>query len=433
MSTKRAAIYSHRRSRQRGAALMVMLVIIIIGAVTFFVASLNSSALQISRDKVTANALAKAKEALIGRAIADLTSPGSLPCPDNNDDGSADLFSGHKCPYYVGRLPWKTLGLPDLRDGAGERLWYALSPNFRDYVSVVPINSDTQGTLTISGTSAASNVIAIVFASDSALSNQSRSSSNTAACTTTGTPIFESLCATNYLEGSNANLNTSASINLGYQTAASSSTFNDQMIYITHDQLFSSVEIRIAREAKKCLDDYASSYANKYPWAAPVTDSTYTGTYSTYFGRIPATPNIDTSSGSLTTDATMSNSWSAVSSCTTLLGSSYWANWEPLVFYQVADGYRPGGSVSCGSCLSISGSGNTSAGSGMYRAAVLVARQALATQTRSFISNATYLEGINPHATTPSTSFETYSSSDVTNYSTVNDLVLCLDGKVNCL
>jgi hypothetical protein len=27
----------------------------------------------------------------------------------------------------LGRLPWKTLGLPDLRDGDGERLWYAVS------------------------------------------------------------------------------------------------------------------------------------------------------------------------------------------------------------------------------------------------------------------------------------------------------------------
>ena len=30
-------------------------------------------------------------------------------------------------PSASGRLPWKTLGLPDLRDGHGERLWYAVS------------------------------------------------------------------------------------------------------------------------------------------------------------------------------------------------------------------------------------------------------------------------------------------------------------------
>ena len=30
-----------------------------------------------------------------------------------------------------GRLPWKTLAIPDLRDGAGERLWYAVSVRFK--------------------------------------------------------------------------------------------------------------------------------------------------------------------------------------------------------------------------------------------------------------------------------------------------------------
>jgi hypothetical protein len=31
----------------------------------------------------------------------------------------------------LGRLPWKTLGLPDLRDGHGERLWYAVSTKYK--------------------------------------------------------------------------------------------------------------------------------------------------------------------------------------------------------------------------------------------------------------------------------------------------------------
>ena len=31
------------------------------------------------------------KEALIGRAAADINRPGSLPCPDVNDDGIAEL------------------------------------------------------------------------------------------------------------------------------------------------------------------------------------------------------------------------------------------------------------------------------------------------------------------------------------------------------
>ena len=293
MSAKRTTIFKHDPGRQHGAALMVMLVILIVGAAAILVSTLTSSSLQIARDKTTADALAQAKDALIGRAVADLTSPGSLPCPDIDDSGIAQSTvtpTPGSCPSYIGRLPWKTLGLPDLRDGSGERLWYALSPNFRDYVTLNPINSDTQGSLTISGSSTANNVIAIVFSPGSTLSGQSRSTAQSAACTTTGSTVAASLCATNYLEGSNANLSTAASPNTAYQTGAASSTFNDQLITITHDQLFASVETRIAREAKICLDNYAASSNSRYPWAADDYDTTYTGNFNTYFGRIPVIP-----------------------------------------------------------------------------------------------------------------------------------------------
>ena len=49
---------------------------------------------------------------------------GDLPCPDRDDDGDADAVPGcDTAALALGRLPWKTLGLPDLRDGDGERLW----------------------------------------------------------------------------------------------------------------------------------------------------------------------------------------------------------------------------------------------------------------------------------------------------------------------
>src|SRR3990167_7392655 len=74
-------------TKQRGAALLIMLVVMIIGAITIFVSSLNSSALKIERDKATAAALAQAKDALVGYAITygDTHAGqvhGYLPCPD---------------------------------------------------------------------------------------------------------------------------------------------------------------------------------------------------------------------------------------------------------------------------------------------------------------------------------------------------------------
>jgi len=69
---------------------MVMLVIIVTGVATFLVSSLNSSGLQITRDLKTTKALLQAKDALIGRATTDNNYPGSLPCPDTDNDGRED-------------------------------------------------------------------------------------------------------------------------------------------------------------------------------------------------------------------------------------------------------------------------------------------------------------------------------------------------------
>ena len=167
--------------RQRGAVFIVMLVFLIMGGVTFLVSSLNSSAVQISRDEITSKALAQAKEALISRAVADSNHPGSLPCPDTNDDGSSE--GGTTCTMgHIGRLPWKTLGLPDLRDGSGERLWYVLSPNFHDDPVNTRINSDTKGTLQVYDNSGitliTSDAVAIVFAPGNLVGTQQRDTAN---------------------------------------------------------------------------------------------------------------------------------------------------------------------------------------------------------------------------------------------------------------
>ena len=547
-------------SKQRGVALMVMLVIMVVGAATFLVSSLASSAIKIERDKTTANALAQAKEALIGYAIRDTNHPGSLPCPDVNDDGKLTIatpppypdFNGGSCTSLIGRLPWITLGLPELRDGAGEHLWYAVSKPFAA-VGNPSINSETQGTLSISGTNPSSQVIAIVFAPGQVLNGTSRSASVTATCSSLkdSPTVAQSWCATNYLEGSNATLNYSSSLNLNYQSADTSSTFNDRMIFITHKDLMPLVEKRIAREVKGCLDGYAAAPANAgtYPWAAPVNDTTYTGTTDTLFGRLPksntysptvqqlldglaalqaalnnysAKPSSTTAITALQTAGTTLKTYAlaqtpttaapldqaslnqaanagdyalsphtpspgatpdtqfvtslqsqinqaytffaspqhgnvtpgwALSSCTIFSSSnSYWDDWKNLVFYQIADGYKPGvSSPSCGAspntCLSIAGSGNTVAGSGTYRAAVIVAGRKLGSQMRDnpaanppddYLANTTSENSSDPsfvtnahNNTALTTTFITYKLSDP-NYPMVNDLVLCLDGRNNC-
>lgn len=294
MPTGQIANFKQGPGSQRGAALMVMLVILVVSVAAILVNSLTATALKNSRKAQTAAALAQAKEALIAYAVSDANRPGELPCPDFNNDGPITLsedYSGSNClgqgQVSVGWLPWKSLGLPDLRDGNGDRLWYAVTNPFHANGTSI-LNSDTPTTLStqmltvVDGTvTLASGVIAIVFSPGTPLSGQTRSASDNNATN----------ARMNYLEGDNANLNTT------FQTA-NSTTVNDSLLTISAQDLFPPVERRIAREAKACLDSYAAASAGKYPWAAPVGDATsspgingdYTGVYQQYFGRIAVTP-----------------------------------------------------------------------------------------------------------------------------------------------
>ena len=129
--------------KQRGAALLIFMLIFFLAATSWILGQGSAMTSPRQIDRTTVNALAQAKEALIGRAATDTNHPGSLPCPDTNNDGIAEAANspGKKCAVYIGRLPWKTLGLPMPIDGYGESLWYALSPSLRDSSTAEPINS----------------------------------------------------------------------------------------------------------------------------------------------------------------------------------------------------------------------------------------------------------------------------------------------------
>lgn len=396
MPTRRIAISKHGRCKQRGAALLIMLVILVVGIATVLINSLTSSTVNTARQATTAAALAQAKDALIGRAIKDVNHPGSLPCPDTNNDGSTGLFvSGNQCPNYVGRLPWKTLGLPDLRDGDGERLWYALSPTVRDYSSATQlINSDTPGQFIITGNGTISNVVAIIFSPGSVLTslNQTRDTAN-------------QNNAVNYLEGNNATngATINADIAGGTYTSASSytfttnvsnSTFNDSVLGITADQVFPIVEKRIAKEASNCLQDYASANSGRYPWASPLNSTTNSDVSNTLFGRLPGTPFTNTKTDSI---STMSDQWPSISaSCTSLI--NWWVNWKELVFYSVANPYQPANTTAlptCTTCLTV----NPPSAAADKKAVVIVAGKSLSGQVRATNANkalvTNYLEGNN--------------------------------------
>jgi hypothetical protein len=264
-------IPSWSRSNQEGMALTLVSFVILTAATAVFLATASLHTNASETERATQLALAQARDALIGRAAMDDNRPGSLPCPDTNHDGEADLWdkSGNHCPSYIGRLPWKTLGLPELRDAGGEALWYALSPSLRDHAAVQPINSvETPTAIKVIGVEPALDVAAVVIAAGHVLPGQVRAGAG-----------FDDLA--NYFEGQNA----SAGDNI-YETAGPSPGFNDRLLAITRDQLFGVVEWRVANEMRIALRRYYTAF-QFFPYANSYSDSDFACTSNLTRGRVP--------------------------------------------------------------------------------------------------------------------------------------------------
>jgi hypothetical protein len=287
--------------RERGSALLIILALIGIGAAFLLVSALNKANQQIERDKITAAALAQAKEALIGYAASvafssgpcgtDCARPGELPCPDNWPQGSVNEGSPTTpCTgNAIGRLPWKKLGLPDLRDAAGERLWYAVSTNYKDSPRVFPLNSDTPGTISVrdpSGTlladaTSGTGVAAIVISPGAALTRQDGVIQNRNAAGYNN-PV-------NYLDIANGednqdfiNWSSNGFIQGPIKDAGNSIILNDTLITLARDDIMRVTEKRVAAEITNVLIPLLGSLPNP----AAFNDSTCLG-----FAAIPANCN----------------------------------------------------------------------------------------------------------------------------------------------
>jgi len=238
----------------------MLLVVMLVGmvAVLFVFGMVDTTSAELRRNQHTGTTLAQAKQALIGRAVADDNRPGSLPCPDTDDDGVAELFAGVDCPSYIGRLPWKSLGLPDPRDSAGERLWYVLSPAFRDNSAAGLMDTDTKGNITVYRDTVATTIttqaVAVIFAPGPVVAGQVRDPAGA------NNPA-------NYLETTGGVNNAVAAG--PFISAQASPTFNDRLLVLTTAELMPVVEMRAAREMLALLQRYRSASACAcYPWAA---------------------------------------------------------------------------------------------------------------------------------------------------------------------
>src|SRR5688572_20903870 len=279
------SVYGAARGRQQGVVVVILVVLLLLGGFMFALGTLKVTATTVERERSSLNVLAVAKGALIDAAVSDNTRPGQLPCPDVNDDGEATsgvdfVAATGQCTNLIGRLPWKTLGLPDLRDDSGERLWYAVSTDFRAdnaAVPTVPLNSDTafragNQSLTLSGLTPGSNLAAIVIAPGAVL-RRTDGRSQVRGCGAACDPrdFLDIAAGEDNADGDPT-----------FVSAQRSDTFNDRLMPVYSDDIMRFVERRAAREFALRLRNHYDAWdtttvvggVNKgfYPYAAAYGD-----------------------------------------------------------------------------------------------------------------------------------------------------------------
>ena len=310
-------------NRQRGAAMMVILTVLVLGVAWFAVGALGKVAVSTAdREAKTALALQAAKKALLGHVAqyAGRTTfdfPGRMPCPESlNAYGTANEGqSPGACSNtvaVVGRLPWQTLGIDQLRDADGEALWYVLGPNF--HPTAFPLNPAPPNPYLNFGTPAAlpfdgTNVVALVIAPGRALQSNPCNAVNQQAAR-----FAVPLNPAKFFECGNA---TGAYTNPG--TSAGS---NDRVLAITQaewaDAIAGPVADRLQRQVLPVLADWHTvefaateaslgvgngrSWGSAPPagwnlpylpfassWSNPTTDD-YCGNQDAYEGLAPVDP-----------------------------------------------------------------------------------------------------------------------------------------------
>ena len=259
-------------SRQRGAALLLMLVLAGSALAITMIFTLQKRNYATERERKTIEALNKAKAALLAWTLTQpgnsstAPDPGSLPCPDmDNAPGSPNEGTRTNCKAgVVGLFPWRTLKSERLVDGWGEPLWYAFDPAFVDTATNTPrINSDSRAGLQIFDTSgtlltpAGSEAAAVIFSAGPALTGQTR-------------PANARTGAGNYLESTPFG-NNAATGGPFVAGPDANGSLNDRLVYISGQELIAQISIRAAAEVTAALQAHyqdQGKYPNPAAWIA---------------------------------------------------------------------------------------------------------------------------------------------------------------------
>lgn len=333
-----------------GVALLIFLIILVLGISALLLSTLNQTQQLLEEDAKTQQVLAQAKEALIGYAVnfydGSTGNYGFLPCPDVDESDPASWPEGashgngcsNKYKNQLGRLPWRTLGIPPLRDGAGECLWYAVSGLYKGASSAKAdmLNEDSSGYFQVAVADGNSEVIvgatpstraaAIIIAPGKSLMNQNRTTlaTETEICGGNYVPL-------NYLETTLTSFASAPDQVDKFLTAqdilaqdnSKTHPINDQIVYITPQEVWEAVRKRsefyknmkcLTQIATYCVANYVTSHPNfvggdrRLPWAAPLAladyrnDNKYDDETNLLAGRLPN--RLDSSNSAINTKTT---------------------------------------------------------------------------------------------------------------------------------
>lgn len=246
--------------RARGAALIILMALLSMGVLYFVVLQLEAVSVY-QKEALQGggrDSLGQAREALLGYATTYRDDPahstevfGYLPCPDTNGDGEADPPCGTAGEASVGLFPFKTLGLPDLRDPTGACLWYAVSGSYKNNpkATATVMNWDTQGQFSVRDAGgvtlvapddAQGGAAAVVFAAGPPVAGQTRSSYAAEPCRTDPSQVSA------HLDGaySFATSSTIALTQGPVKDGSGSVTNNDRMAWVTPREIFDRVAKR---------------------------------------------------------------------------------------------------------------------------------------------------------------------------------------------
>lgn len=221
----------------RGFALPAVLIGLVIAITSMALWASRSTGNLDRRARIkTEMALRTAREAMIQHAAWEDSSPGALLCPDLDNDGISDVCSA---ATPLGRFPWKTVGIEAPLDGAGECLWYAISPGARSMLKAdsrgaggtqPALNPSWMGELSLSEEGGTAHpVVAVLIAPGRALAGQLQIDN--------GKPCRDGTAA-NFLESSGGSL-------LAFVSANEHPGFNDRLLAIDSERLFSAAAPRV--------------------------------------------------------------------------------------------------------------------------------------------------------------------------------------------